>query len=435
MNDGGSRPQNDNVGGDPGNGGQGGNGNGGGGHQGGRPAGERGDRGDRGDRGPRGGSRLRGTGREPGRISRVPADGRGGHGGQSGQGGGSSRGDGPSGGGGGGRGRDGNRDRDRGRDGSRDRRPGGGRPPMASGASSGGGGPAPRASQPSAPDPMPADPVITPEARALALTAWDLARTRRDKEDTPRGKLMTLRTHQKLISAIETGRRIPEEDRTFLRVRENARGSFLLIHGMSTGPADLRGLAKHLGDNECNVWVMRLPELGATPGQVSHASWESSLLQARQRCRMLSRGGGDLHVVGLGYGAALALHLASEEPVSSVVLLAPALMPRASAFQRSIVRLRLHRLGFFRKLLGLNADLLEGMDVARSRVNRVKVPMYAAQCDDDDRASPASLRFLQRKAHNRESRFQLFPTGGHAILATHGERVLYGEILKFCGVR
>jgi carboxylesterase len=282
---------------------------------------------------------------------------------------------------------------------------------------------------------MPADPVITPEAQALALTAWDMARTRRDKEDTPRGKLMTLRTHQKLIAAIELGRHIPEEDRTFLRVRENARGSFLLIHGMSTGPADLRGLAKHLGDNECNVWVMRLPELGATPGQISHASWESSLLQARQRCQMLSRGGGDLHVVGLGYGAALALHLASEEPVSSVVLLAPALMPRVSLLQRQIVRLRLHRLGFFRKLLGLNADLLEGMDVARSRVGRVKVPMYAAQCDDDDRASPASLRFLQRKAHNNESRFKVFPTGGHAILAAHGERVLFGEILKFCGIR
>lgn len=283
---------------------------------------------------------------------------------------------------------------------------------------------------------MPADPVVTPEAQALALTAWDLARTRGDREDTPRGQIMTLRTHQKLIAAFESGRHIPEEDRTFLRVRENARGSFLLIHGMSTGPADLRGLARHLGDHECNVWVLRLPELGANPEAVSHASWESSLLQARQRCQMLSRGGGDLHVVGLGYGAALALHLASRiESISSLVLLAPALMPRASAFQRQIVRLRLHRLGLFRRMLGLNADLLEGMDTARGRAGRVRIPIYAAQCDDDDRASPDSLRFLQRKSNHRDSRFQLFPTGGHAILAAHGERLLYGEILKFCRIR
>lgn len=281
---------------------------------------------------------------------------------------------------------------------------------------------------------MPADPVVTPEAQALALTAWDLARTRGDREDTPRGQIMTLRTHQKLIAAFESGRHIPEDDRTFLRVRENARGSFLLIHGMSTGPADLRGLARHLGDNECNVWVMRLPELGATPGAVNHASWESSILQATQRCKMLSRGGGNLHVVGLGYGAALALHMASLEAVSSLVLLAPALMPKVSVFQRELVRLRLHRLSLFRRLLGHNAALLEGMDAARARVGRVRVPVYAAQCDDDDRASPASLRFLQRKSNNRESRFRVFPTGGHAILAAHGERALYGDILKFCGI-
>ncbi len=402
MNDGGSRPQGNNSG------NQGGGGN-------------------------RGGGRLRGTGREPGRIARVPSGG-----GSGGGGGGQNRRPGPP---------------RRGPNSSGPNAPGPmpsgsvsgnaamsgpGGPPMAGNANMGGNssGPPARPNYPSAPEPMPADPVVTPEAQALALTAWDLARTRGDREDTPRGQIMTLRTHQKLIAAFEAGRHIPEEDRTFLRVRENARGSFLLIHGMSTGPADLRGLARHLGDNECNVWVLRLPELGAVPGALSHASWESSLLQARQRCQMLSRGGGKLHVVGLGYGAALALHLASRsEMISSLVLLAPALMPRVSAFQRQLVRFRLHRLAMFRKWLGVNADLLEGMDTARSRVGRVQVPIYAAQCDDDDRASPLSLRFLQRKAHNRDSRFQVFPTGGHAILAAHGERVLYGEILKFCGIK
>ncbi len=410
MNDGGSRSQGDNQG------GQGGRGGG----------------------GPRRGQRLRGVGREPGRLSRVPADGSGAPDDRGdrarpndrpGQGDRAGRGD------RGGRGGQGER-------GGQGRRPGPSRPQAPSSYSpadaptSAARAGLPRNGAPAAPEPMPAEPAVTPEARALALTAWDLARTRGDREDTARGQLMTLRTHQKLIAAFESGRRIPEEDRTFLRVRENARASFLLIHGMSTGPADLRGLARHLGDNDCNVWVLRLPELGAVPDAVSHASWESSLLQAGQRCRMLSRGGGNLHVVGLGYGAALALHLASRlEAINSLVLLAPALMPRVSAVQRQIVRFRLHRLGLFRRLLGLNADLLEGMDAARSSAGRVRVPIYAAQCEDDDRASPDSLRFLQKKAHNRASRFQVFPTGGHAILAAHGERVLYGEILKFCGIR
>lgn len=418
MNDGGSRPQGGNQGSGGGNGGNGGGGNG----------------------GNRGGSRLRGTGREPGRISRVSAGG--GPGGQNRRQGPPRQG--PP--------RQGSQRPDTQRpdtprpDSQRPdtQRPDALRPapssaatgPAPYGASSPATGAPARPFGPTAPEPMPSEPVVTPEAQALALTAWDLARTRGDREDTPRGQIMTLRTHQKLIAAFEAGRRIPEEDRTFLRVRENARASFLLIHGMSTGPADLRGLARHLGDNDCNVWVLRLPELGAVPGAVSHASWESSLLQATQRCRMLSRGGGELNVVGLGYGAALALHLASRsDAISRLVLLAPALMPRVSAFQRQIVRFRLHRLAPFRRLLGLNVDLMEGMDAARGRVGRVRVPIYAAQCEDDDRASPASLRFLQKKVDNRTSRFQVFPTGGHAILAAHGERLLYGEILKFCEIK
>jgi len=385
-----------------------------------------GGQGGRGGGGQRRGQRLRGVGREPGRLSRVPGDAGGAQGGRGDRAGRGDR-----------TGRGGPDDRDgKARQSGPPRRDAPPSRPRPDGPAPAARVFAARSSPPAAPEPMPAEPVVTPEARALALTAWDLARTRGDREDTARGQLMTLRTHQKLIGTFEAGRRIPEDDRTFLRVRENARASFLLIHGMSTGPADLRGLARHLGDNECNVWVLRLPELGAVPGAVSHASWESSLLQAGQRCRMLSRGGGNLHVVGLGYGAALALHLASRlEAINSLVLLAPALMPQVSAFQRQIVRFRLHRLGPFRRLLGVNADLLEGMDAARSSAGRVRVPIYAAQCEDDDRASPASLRFLQKKAHNRASRFQVFPAGGHAILASHGERVLYGEILKFCGIR
>ena len=75
---------------------------------------------------------------------------------------------------------------------------------------------------------------------------------------------------------------------------------------------------------------------------------------------------------------------------------------------------------------------MEGMDKARARVGKLRIPIYAAQCDDDDRACPTSLRILQVKARNKASRFQVFPEGGHAILANHGKDVLYPQILQFC---
>jgi len=259
-----------------------------------------------------------------------------------------------------------------------------------------------------------------------------MSRTRVEKPDTARGHVMNLRAHQNLVASYEQVRNIPDPDRSYLRVKENARGSCLLIHGVSTRPGDLRELAARLFDADFNVYVLRLPDYG-TPGHtISEVSWESSLHQAVQCFRLLARGGGKVHVVGMGFGATLALHLASKENVSSLVLLSPAIMPRENLFQRMAVRLKLHRLGFVHNWLGWNADLMVGMDKARGGVGKLKIPIYAAQCDDDDRASPSSLRFLQGKARHAASRFQVFPTGGHAILAEHGDRFLYGEILKFC---
>jgi len=272
----------------------------------------------------------------------------------------------------------------------------------------------------------------SPITQNLTLTAWDMARTRTAQPDTKRGQVMMLRAHQRLVASFEKERAIPDPDRSFLRVKEDARGSVLLIHGVSTGPGDLRVLANELFDNSYNVYVLRLPDYG-TPGHtISEVSWESALYQARQCFQLLSRGAGNVHVVGMGFGATLALHLARAEKVSSLVLLSPAIMPKASLLQRVLVRMKLHHLKFIHRYVGWNADLMEGMDKARSHVGKLRVPIFSAQCEDDDRASPESLRFLQRKSGHKASRFKIFPTGGHAILAEHGERTLFQEIVKFC---
>jgi len=272
----------------------------------------------------------------------------------------------------------------------------------------------------------------SPITQNLTLSAWDLARTRTAQPDSARGHVMTLRAHQRLVASFEKERAIPDPDRSFLRVKEDARGAVLLIHGVSTGPGDLRVLANVLFDSGYNVYVLRLPDYG-TPGHtISEVSWESSLYQARQCFELLNRGEGKVHVVGMGFGATLALHLAHGQKVSSLVLLSPAIMPKASLLQRMLVRFKLHHLKFVHRSLGWNADLMEGMDKARGRVSKLKVPVYAAQCEDDDRASPVSLRFLQRKAKHKASRFKVFPTGGHAILAEHGESSLFRDIVNFC---
>jgi len=246
--------------------------------------------------------------------------------------------------------------------------------------------------------------------------------------------MINLRAHQKLVDSFEGERNVPHDDRSFLRVQEGAQGSCLLIHGVSTGPGDLKELARVLFDAGLNVYVLRLPDHGTGDHTLSEVSWGSSLRQARQCFQLLARGGGAVHVVGLGFGAALALHLADKENVSSLILMAPAIMPRESFFQRLLVRFKLHHLGFVHKWLGWNADLIEGMDQARGKISKIRVPIYAAQCEDDDRASSGSLRILQGKARHSASRFRIFPEGGHQVLTAHGEETLFEDIVSFCRV-
>ncbi|PID79923.1 hypothetical protein CSB20_08690 [bacterium DOLZORAL124_64_63] len=293
----------------------------------------------------------------------------------------------------------------------------------------GAGRPAPAAAQP----PQKPKRVLSPETQNLTLSAWDMARTRKEIPDTSRGQVMTLRAHQRLVASFEKERNIPELDRSFLRVQEGADKAVLLIHGVSTSPGSLKDLAIQLYDAGLNVYVLRLPDYGTPEDTISEVSWESSLQQARQCFQLLARGGGPVHVVGMGFGATLALHLALAENVSSLVLLSPAIMPRENFWQRLLVRLKLHRLRFVYNRLGWTADLMEGMDKARGRIGKIRVPIYAAQCEDDDRAHPNSLRFLQRKARNKHSRFRVYPEGGHAILAHHGKSGLYEDIIEFCG--
>ncbi|HPF69532.1 MAG TPA: hypothetical protein PLQ13_02580 [Candidatus Krumholzibacteria bacterium] len=276
---------------------------------------------------------------------------------------------------------------------------------------------------------------VNPAAVTLALSSWDLARTRRELPDTPRGLVMTLRSHKRLLETYEAELALPEADRSYLRVREDATGSVLLVPGVSTRPGDLHMLAAALHEAKFNVYVIRLSDQGETPRADGRISWAAGLEQVRQRYRLMARGSGHVHVVGLGFGATLALHLASLENVASLVLLSPAIMPRESLFQRMLVRMKLHRVAMLQKWIGWDTDTVEGMDTARGKLGNLKIPLYGAQCEDDERASPHSVRILQRKTRHPDSRFRIFPVGGHAILTSHGEETLYEDIVDFCSGR
>jgi carboxylesterase len=203
------------------------------------------------------------------------------------------------------------------------------------------------------------------------------------------------------------------------------------LHDEQSSPAQLRQLAQALHQGGMTVCAPLLPGHGRPDHEGPTILWRACYQEARQRFRLLKRASRHVNVVGVGFGAALAIHLARRESVASLALLAPAIVPRVTLVERLLLRLKMHRLRWLRPRMGWQVEILEAMEAARKQVSRLRVPIYACQCEDDERISPMSLRILQRRARHGASRFRIFPSGGHAILAAHGPGALHAEILSF----
>ncbi|MBC8423074.1 alpha/beta fold hydrolase [bacterium] len=264
----------------------------------------------------------------------------------------------------------------------------------------------------------------------LALTAWELERKPPAADDL-RTRTSLLKAHARLQAEIEAASGIAEAQRSRLRVRPGAEEAVLLIHGSTGNPQDLAELGESLFGSGYHVYNMLLPGHGTGVEGLPTTKWKSCYNEVLLRYRILSRTCRRVHVIGFSFGAALAILLARQEQPSTLSLLAPALIPKVSFGNRLMINLGLHRLPFLRRRIGWNLEVFEAMEKAKGQIGKLRQPVYAAHCEDDERIDAASLRHLQKKAHNKASRFRLFESGGHMILDAHGASSLHGEILQF----
>ncbi len=267
--------------------------------------------------------------------------------------------------------------------------------------------------------------------QAMALTAWDLARSGDGEVRDPRARVMTLRTHERLRTLAEAEHGVPKHMRSFLKVGEEGQPGVLLIHDTEQTPAHLVPVARSLHEAGLTVHGLLLADEGHGVISRPEARWRATLQQVRHGYRLLAGSCSEVYVLGLGFGAALAVHLAHHEKVAGLVLIAPALSPRVDLGLRVLKALGLSKLPVIRRRLGLRVDVLEGMQEARDLAGRLDVPIFGAMCDDDVEVSPEALRMLQRKAHHRRCRFRAFPTGGHDVLEAHGTASLDADIIGF----
>jgi carboxylesterase len=265
----------------------------------------------------------------------------------------------------------------------------------------------------------------------LSLTAWEIEQDRDFEAPDRSVRSATMRSHERLNAEFEKWTDVDTDKRSQVRVRPDADAAVLLIHGSTGHPGDLRGVGDHLYERGFTVSNILLPGHGHEGDGLPDVMWKACLNEAVLRYGILSRVYSKVHVVGFSFGGALAIHLARKENPASLVLLAAALNPKVGFWTRMMLNLGLHRLPVVRKRVGWNLEVFECMEKARSQVGKLKLPIYAAHCDDDERIDASSLRYLQRKAKHRASRFRLYPEGGHMILEAHGRDSLNSEIGAF----
>jgi carboxylesterase len=222
------------------------------------------------------------------------------------------------------------------------------------------------------------------------------------------------------VPAPESGFCFPASDRS---------DACLLIHGSTGHPGQLRLLGEQLHVQGYGVLGMALPGHGVRT-TFDGVGWESCYAAVRDSWQALRGEYRRVHVIGFSLGGALALHLAAEEPVDDLVLLAPALFVH---FQMRGVLVLLHGLvpgTPARAKLRWYAGLQRFFRMVARDLERVRCPLLAIHARDDRCIRmKSSLTILERMA-GRDSRLTVLPRGGHLLTVGEARDEVWREVSR-----
>jgi len=125
------------------------------------------------------------------------------------------------------------------------------------------------------------------------------------------------------INAQETA---TESGEPYLIVPDKPREmGIVLVHGFLASPAELREFGEKLGAAGYPVLGVRLEGHGTSPWDLRDRSWQDWLQSVRRGYQIMSAFTNHVCVIGFSTGAALALHLAAEQPegLAGVVAVSP----------------------------------------------------------------------------------------------------------------
>jgi esterase/lipase len=141
-----------------------------------------------------------------------------------------------------------------------------------------------------------------------------------------------------------------------------------------------------------------------------------------------------VHVIGFSFGGALALHLAAEQPVDDLVLLAPALYVH---FKLRGVFVALHGLvpgTSARAELRWYAGIGLFLRMVARDLERVNCPLLAIHARDDRCVRVKSSVTITARMRRGNSRLAILPRGGHLLPIGEAQGEVCREVTQHLAV-
>ncbi len=226
----------------------------------------------------------------------------------------------------------------------------------------------------------------------------------------------------------------------------------LLIHGFTGMPTELLLMGQFLQGQGFTVLGVRLAGHCTTAEDLSHMTKSDWMDSVRDGYAILSGCTERISAVGHSMGGLLALLLAAEKPLERVVTLAAPmaickergidLLPPRGASREKYAPKEKRRLKnvpaavnrTYRKIPLLSVhELLETIELTKSRLAEVKMPLLIVHSHGDHTAEPASADYILEHAGSREKKILWFCDSGHQLpLDVDREKVFEG-VADFLG--
>jgi len=104
---------------------------------------------------------------------------------------------------------------------------------------------------------------------------------------------------------------------------------WLMIHGYSSGPYDLKNLGEEINKNFSDyVYIPRLKGHGEIPSHLLNLTLDDWYLQIENNFDSLSKNCSKINLVGFSFGGAIATRLAENKKVKNVYLISPYFFPK-----------------------------------------------------------------------------------------------------------